>query len=77
MKELTLNEIVEVSGGGVGQTLGTAALTSGGAAIGGYLGAARLGAALGSAAGPLGAVLGGLVGAGAAYVWYHTGTAKA
>jgi outer membrane lipoprotein SlyB len=71
MRTLTVNEIQQVSGGGgYGQTVGTVAMTSGGAALGGYFAAARLGATFGSAAGPIGAVLGGIAGASAAYLYY-------
>lgn len=70
MKELTVDEIREVSGAGVGEKIGTAALTSGGAALGSYLAAARLGGVLGAAAGPLGAVGGALIGVSIAIVYY-------
>ena len=72
MKELTINEISEVSGGaGAAQTVVTVGVGSGSAAIGSYLAAARFGATLGSAAGPLGAIVGGMVGAGACYFYFQ------
>lgn len=71
MRELTVGEIQAVSGAGVGQTLGTAALTTGGAALGSYFGAARLGATLGAAAGPVGAFIGGLTGVTIAIIYYN------
>ena len=71
-KELTLKEIDDVSGAGsAGQSMGTAALVSGSAALGSYFAGARLGATFGSAAGPMGAVAGAVVGAAAAYAYYN------
>ena len=70
MQVLSVSEIHEVSGGGLGSTMGTISLTSGGAALGGYFGAMRLGAALGAAAGPIGAFAGALIGGGIAYAYY-------
>lgn len=78
MRELTLDEIQEVSGGAneLGVTVGKVALTSGGAALGSYFAAARFGATLGSVAGPIGGVVGGLAGATAAYIYYKYNTSE-
>jgi hypothetical protein len=70
MRELSVDEIREVSGAGAGQVVGTTALTSGGAALGSYLAAARLGGTLGAAAGPVGALGGALIGVSIAIVYY-------
>lgn len=69
MKELSVNEVLEVSGAGAGRQLVTAGLTSGGAALGNYLAVARLGGILGSAAGPVGAVGGAIIGVTIAIVY--------
>ncbi|MFC4929525.1 hypothetical protein [Massilia sp. GCM10023247] len=69
MRELSIDEIREVSGASAKQVV-TVGLTSGGAALGSYFAAARLGGALGAAAGPVGALGGALIGVSIAIV-YH------
>lgn len=61
MRELSVDEIFEVSGAGEGRKVVTAGLTSGGAALGSYLAGARFGGTLGAAAGPVGAVAGAII----------------
>lgn len=70
MRELSVNEIHDVSGAGAGKQIVTTGLTSGGAALGSYFSAARLGGVLGAAAGPVGALGGALIGVSIAIV-YH------
>jgi hypothetical protein len=68
MHTLSINETQQVTGGAsYVRTFNTVGLTTGGAALGGYLGAMRLGATLGAAGGPVGAVIGGLAGCTIAY----------
>ena len=72
MHQLSNFEIDKVSGAaGYGQTVGTVSMVTGGAAIGNYFVAARLGATFGSAAGPFGALVGAIVGGSGAYLYYH------
>lgn len=66
MEALSLKEIDQVSGGSA-NTVSRLIMTSGGASIGGYLGAMRLGATLGAAAGPVGAFVGAVTFGVAAY----------
>ncbi len=70
MHPLSTNEIKQVSGGGAGETMSTIAMTSGGAALGGYYGAMWFGASVGAAAGPVGAVVGAVAFGGFAYAYY-------
>jgi len=69
MRMLKNDEIEVVSGGGAARMIATAATVTGGAQIGSYLAAARLGATLGSAAGPIGAVAGALLTTAVCYYW--------
>lgn len=66
METLSFEEINQVSGGST-KTLSRLIMTSGGASLGGYFGAVRLGATLGAAAGPVGAFVGGVAFGVAAY----------
>ncbi|WP_175016847.1 hypothetical protein [Massilia sp. YMA4] len=69
MHILNNDEIEYVSGGGATRTIVNAATITGGAQIGSYLAAARLGATFGSAAGPLGAIAGAMITTAVCYYW--------
>lgn len=73
MKALSLQEINHVSGGSA-NAVSRLIMTSGGASMGGYFGAMRLGATLGAAAGPVGAFVGGVAFGVAAYYIFSDDT---
>lgn len=71
MQLLTMSELGEVSGGGVGKVAVSAGVTIGSAQIGGAVAAARIGTILGAPAGPFGMIVGGMIGAGCSYAYFR------